>query len=336
MNDEFSDDGFHEQLDKVLLAQSESVNKYGGYYISSYNISFNGDWPKSELSEEEYAEIRDRYRSHFGVFGNRRPRGTLGMISSYLPPYLDSIPTCQLYSRPGADPMSNIKYFNVIKESASKMIEKPGVSSHLLFGAEYDSVVEWFLETGVITWSDMLNGSENLGNFWNTKNSQKKRQATGARKEWRHNNIYDLIGNVREVTQEKCRKSVVIRGGSAYDDFDGPYYIGTRDTHRFKNFQVEQYNQKLSECLNKPRTMPRVKLAIENHSPFRTTPEERRAWEKERKREEQRIQREKKEQRRKQNEQMEPEEILAQKEKSRQSRLKDYRCCGFRVALCIE
>lgn len=38
-NDEFSDDEFNEPLNGELLKQLESVKKYGGFYISRYNIS---------------------------------------------------------------------------------------------------------------------------------------------------------------------------------------------------------------------------------------------------------------------------------------------------------
>lgn len=39
MNNEFSDDEFDEALNDELLEQLESVKKYGGFYISRYNIS---------------------------------------------------------------------------------------------------------------------------------------------------------------------------------------------------------------------------------------------------------------------------------------------------------
>ena len=39
MNDEFSADEFNEALNGELLEQLESVKKYGGFYISRYNIS---------------------------------------------------------------------------------------------------------------------------------------------------------------------------------------------------------------------------------------------------------------------------------------------------------
>ena len=39
-NDEFSDHGFNEALNGELLEQLESVKKYGGFYISRYNIFY--------------------------------------------------------------------------------------------------------------------------------------------------------------------------------------------------------------------------------------------------------------------------------------------------------
>ena len=42
-DDIFCNDGFHEPLEGELLKQLESVNKYGGFYISSYNISTSSE-----------------------------------------------------------------------------------------------------------------------------------------------------------------------------------------------------------------------------------------------------------------------------------------------------
>lgn len=117
--------------------------------------------------------------------------------------------------------------------------------SHLTFGAEYDSVLEWFIKSEVKTFAEIAEDSTEWGNFHNAENSPKKIVKTGNREKWCANNIYDFAGNVGEWTQERNKSSNrVIRGGRSdyagnsypvacrccfipYDDY---YYTGFRAT----------------------------------------------------------------------------------------------------------
>lgn len=57
-SNEFSDDGYHEALNGELLEQFESVKKYGGFYISRYNISKNSEGkPQSIKGVEPWVNI---------------------------------------------------------------------------------------------------------------------------------------------------------------------------------------------------------------------------------------------------------------------------------------
>ena len=170
MNDEFSDDGFSEALNGELLEQLESVKKYGGFYISRYNIS------KSSVG---------------------KPQSVKGVR-----PWIDT-------------------NFCEAKNIASTIEDNEAVKSHLTFGAEYDSVLEWFIKTEVKTLAEIAEDSTEWGNYSNTENSPKKVVETGSREEWCANNIYDFAGNVDEWTQEQNESSYrVIRGGSYYNDGD--------------------------------------------------------------------------------------------------------------------
>ena len=164
MNDEFSDDEFNEALNDELLEQLESVKKYGGFYISRYNISKSSEG---------------------------KPQSVKGVM-----------------------PWVNIS-FDDAKKVASTIEDNEAVKSHLTFGAEYDSVLEWFIKTEVKTLAEIAEDSTEWGNHWNTENSPKKVVETGTREEWCANNIYDFAGNVDEWTQEQNESSYrVIRGGT--------------------------------------------------------------------------------------------------------------------------
>lgn len=171
MNDKFSDDDFSEPLNCELLEQLRSVKKYGGFYISRFNIS----------------------KSSAG-----KPQSVKGFL-----------------------PWVNIN-FNDAKKVASTIEDNEAFKSHLTFGAEYDSVLEWFLKTKAKTYTEITENSTKWGNHCNTQNSPRKVVETGSREDWGVNNIFDFAGNVDEWTQEQKNSGRVIRGGDCYHR--GDYY----------------------------------------------------------------------------------------------------------------
>ena len=184
MNDEFSDDKFNEALNGELLEQLESVKKYGGFYISRYNISRSSA---------------------------RKPQSVKGVR-----------------------PWVNIN-FDDAEKIASTIEDNEAVKSHLTFGAEYDSVLEWFIKTEVKTLAEIAEDSTEWGNYFNTENSPGTEVETGNREKWCANNIYDFAGNVNEWTQEQNKSSFVIRGGN-YDcrGYNDPV------AYRFYNFSFHE------------------------------------------------------------------------------------------------
>lgn len=168
MNDEFYFGKFNEALNDELLEQLESVKKYGGFYISRYNISKSSEG---------------------------KPQSVKGVM-----------------------PWVNIDVYDA-KKIASTIEDNEAVKSHLTFGAEYDSVLEWFIKTEVKTLAEIAEDSTKWGNHSNTANSPHKLVETGSREEWCVNNICDFAGNVCEWTQDKDENSYhVVRGGYYCND----------------------------------------------------------------------------------------------------------------------
>ena len=168
---EFSVDNYNEALNDELLDQLESVKKYGGFYISRYNISKNSEG---------------------------KPQSVKGVM-----------------------PWMFIN-FDDAKKIASTIEDNEAVKSHLTFGAEYDSILEWFIKTGVKTLAEIAEDSTEWGNYGNGKYSPKDVVETGSREEWCTNNIYDFAGNVNEWTQEQNKSLYyVARGGCGI--VDGKY-----------------------------------------------------------------------------------------------------------------
>lgn len=135
----------------------------------------------------------------------------------------------------GARPWVNINWFDA-KKVASTMEQSGEVTSHLTFGAEYDSVLEWFMKSGAKSRKEIVENSTGWGNHWNTKNSPQKVVETGSREEWSVNNICDFAGNVDEWTQERNESSYcVIRGGD-FNHSGNIYPVAFRDYSSPSNY----------------------------------------------------------------------------------------------------
>lgn len=186
-DDQFNDDEYNEPLNEELLEQLESVKRYGGFYISRYNISKSSE----------------------------------------------GIPQ----SVKGAMPLVKIN-FNDAKKLASSIEDNESIKSHLTFGAEYDSVLEWLIKSNAKTFYEIVEESIQWGNYWNTENSPRAIVETGSREEWCANNIYDFAGNVGEFTQEQNSRLLhTIRGGNYFNfpvsyrvccNNEGQDYVGFR------------------------------------------------------------------------------------------------------------
>lgn len=162
-HDIFSDKNYREPMTEELTWQTESVEKYGGFYISCHDIS------KSSAGEPQ--------------------------------------------SIPGVTPWVNVSLDDAKNISAS-FENSRFVTSHLPYGAEYDSVLIWFLSSKALHFNEIAENSTNLGNYKNTQPGDCRLLATGFSSRWCINRIYDFAGNVCEWTQELANANDgVVRGG---------------------------------------------------------------------------------------------------------------------------
>ena len=115
----------------------------------------------------------------------------------------------------GADPWTID--FSTAKEVTSTMVQRKTVTSHLMYGAEYDTRDKWLIESGTVSTKEIAEDSTELGNYFDNRNYPGKIVKTG--EDGCINNIYGCAGNLKEWTQEQNSRSFpVLRGGFYYDN----------------------------------------------------------------------------------------------------------------------
>ena len=199
----------------------------GSYWIGSWQT---GTHPLGEIST-----------STENVFWEDETTGYKNMVSSvsinkgfYISRYEASQKDgATAQSKRGQNPWVSVSYTESVTASSNM---KASIKSHLIYGIEWDSVLQWLLdsnatigtETGgtkTITENDVQSDSSSWGNYNDSTggaatNAGNSAKPGGTNEYWKVNNIYDLAGNVSELTQEKYSTGTdrAIRGGD-YNDY---------------------------------------------------------------------------------------------------------------------
>ena len=88
------------------------------------------------------------------------------------------------------------------------------VRGFMPWGANWDTVLQWLIDSGCRTRDEIVSDSTGWGNYSNdTFSPGATGNLTGMWEETSSNNIYDLAGNNWEWTQERKGNSYVMRGG---------------------------------------------------------------------------------------------------------------------------
>ena len=90
------------------------------------------------------------------------------------------------------------------------------------WGANWDAVLQWLIDSGDKTWTEVASNSTSWGNYSNDSFSPNANgRYTGAYEEAKSNNIYDLAGNNWEWTQERQGSSNYVMRSGGYNLMGG-------------------------------------------------------------------------------------------------------------------
>ena len=119
-----------------------------------------------------------------------------------------------------------------LKKACNNVVNNENAVSEMIYGNQWDYVLNWLVETGAKTQTEVYDDSSSWGNYTNYNEANPDNQVTdagtkilpaGSSDYWCANNIYDLAGNAYEWTQEADSTNFrVYRGGHYY--FTGSSY----------------------------------------------------------------------------------------------------------------
>ena len=98
------------------------------------------------------------------------------------------------------------------KKACNNVVNNENVVSEMIYGNQWDRVLNWLVETGGKTFDEVYGNASSWGHYGGSLPAK-----TGTDEDWKANNIYDLSGNASEYTQEAYNElQRSIRGGSCH------------------------------------------------------------------------------------------------------------------------
>lgn len=162
---------FLQKLELEFIKMVESVEKYGGFYVGRYET---------------------------------------GALSKNTP-----------VIRKGNTDISYQSWYTMYKRCKNLKGDNENVETEMIWGCQFDRVLTWLIETGGKSRKDIIENSISWGNFrWtelkytNTNGEETIKPAdsavkipTGSSEQTKANNIYDLAGNMFELSKKSSSKS---------------------------------------------------------------------------------------------------------------------------------
>ena len=98
-----------------------------------------------------------------------------------------------------------------LKKACNNVVKNEYVKSEMIYGNQWDRVLNWLVETGAKEQDEVYSNSSSWGNY--SEDYSGTPQAAGSNPAWQANNIYDLAGNYWEWTQESNDTGIRISRG---------------------------------------------------------------------------------------------------------------------------
>lgn len=205
-----------EDSNGVMKITSSSGNREPDI-VSSYDYD---SYLPNYISDEERDELYDELAEMF--------KNNIKSIKKYGGFYIGRYETGGLNAQAkvvkGETNISYQTWYTMYKKSKTLKGINENVTTNMIWGCMWDATLEWLVDSGNKTYSEVGSDSSSWGNYSDsTVSGHGSKSPTGYSEIWKANNIYDLAGNVWDVTLE-AYSSNNRRGRGSYYYYSGSTY----------------------------------------------------------------------------------------------------------------
>ena len=191
----------------------ENVNSVPSSYTECSDVP-DSEYPEGITSATESNIVNNAGGFYIGRYEAGVPEGQSVIDGESEASNTSGIPV----SKKGATVWTNINYINA-NNNARAYMNNEEVASGLMTGKSWDTVCKWLQNNGID-----INDSRTYGNYRNSQppanvDGYREKQVTGYSEYWKAKNIYDLAGNIFEMTNEVYSKFYIMRGGQCFMGF---------------------------------------------------------------------------------------------------------------------
>lgn len=207
----------YEYIESVVML----YNSYGG---AGYTIeSFCEEYMEKTMQENPGIVFKNKIEflkimqeSEFGKYSEdvTEASNVLGYGGFYVGRYEVATDTT---IKKGKTPKASITYEQAVAAIESESTKIIGMKLDLPSSASWTTIANWLIETKAKTRDEIYFSSTNWGNYSPKIASGNTVKSTGSRESYKANNIYDLAGNLQELTKEfNTKENAYVARGSDY------------------------------------------------------------------------------------------------------------------------
>ena len=186
----------------VIGFDTDHYQKNSGYNDYAMKQYLEGISRKDFLEEmrEQFHNMLKSVATYGGFYIGRYETGN---ISSKVP-----------VVRKGNSTISIVNWYLSYKRCKNLKGSSKAVKTGMIWGIQWDETLNWIIDVGEKTPSQIANYTSTMGNYTSRKNE------TGLSESYKMNNVYDMAGNVWEWTMEmESAGSYRIYRGGSYADY---------------------------------------------------------------------------------------------------------------------
>ena len=146
----------------------------------------------------------------------------------------------------GKEVLASQNWYN-LKKACTNVVSSSYAQSTMIYGNQWDEVMDWLIDTGAKTRSEVNSNSRSWGNYSNSTgeaatNSGEK-GPSGYNEAWQANNIYDLAGNCWEWTQEASNTDSRVGRGGGFLDYGSSRPASDRNSI-YPSYSINSYSSR--------------------------------------------------------------------------------------------